>query len=167
MRAWGGQPLFSSMTMECKILILLLRSKFPLRCFLHSLLTSPRARRRHYAASNIGWCARPPHGKDGFVRKGRFKKASNMNYCLDFSNRVEDELSRLISQLADSRNTDTRNITMKEESVLYQQAFDSTLSSDEGRTMAAGDVRLGEILLLIDCDTRVVSLAVLLFLTLS
>jgi hypothetical protein len=90
-----------------------------------------------------------------------------MNYCLDFSNRVEDELSRLISQLADSRNTDTRNITMKEESVLYQQAFDSTLSSDEGRTMAAGDVRLGEILLLIDCDTRVVSLAVLLFLTLS
>jgi hypothetical protein len=29
--------------------------------------------------------------------------------------------------------------------------------------MAAGDVRLGEILLLIDCDTRVVSLAVLLF----
>jgi hypothetical protein len=90
-----------------------------------------------------------------------------MNYCLDFSNRVEDELSRLISQLADSRNTDTRNITMEEESVLYQQAFDSTLSSDEGRTIAAGDVRLGEILLLIDCDTRVVSLAVLLFLTLS
>jgi hypothetical protein len=90
-----------------------------------------------------------------------------MNYCLDFSNRVEDELSRLISQLADSRNTDTRNITMKEESVLYQQAFDSTLSSDEGRTIAAGDVRLGEILLLIDCDTRVVILAVLLFLTLS
>ena len=80
-----------------------------------------------------------------------------MNYCLDFSNRVEDELSRLISQLADSRNTDTRNITIKEENVLYQQAFDSTVSSDEGRTMAAGDVRLGEIILLIDCDTRVVS----------
>jgi hypothetical protein len=90
-----------------------------------------------------------------------------MNYCLDFSNRVEDELSRLISQLAGSRNTDTRNITIKEENVLYQQAFDSTVSSDEGRTMAAGDVRLGEIILLIDCDTRVVSLAVLLFLTLS
>jgi hypothetical protein len=86
-----------------------------------------------------------------------------MNYCLDFSNRVEDELSRLISQLADSRNTETRNITIKEENVLYQQAFDFTVSSDEGRTMAAGDVRLGEILLLIDCDTRVVRLAVLLF----
>jgi hypothetical protein len=149
------------------MLILLLRSKFPLRYLFHSLLTSPRARRRHYAASNIGWCARPPHEKDGFVRKGRFKKASNMNYCLDFSNRVEDELSRLISQLAESRNTETRNITIKEENLLYQQAFDSTVSSDEGRTMAAGDVRLGEILLLIDCDTRVVSLAILLFLTLS
>jgi hypothetical protein len=90
-----------------------------------------------------------------------------MNYCLHFSNRVEDELSRLISQLAESRNTETRNITIKEENLLYQQAFDSTVSSDEGRTMAAGDVRLGEILLLIDCDTRVVSLAILLFLTLS
>jgi hypothetical protein len=89
-----------------------------------------------------------------------------MNYCLDFSNRVEDELSRLISQLADSRNTETKNITIEQEDVLYQQAFDSTVSSDEGRTMAAGDVRLGEILLLVDCDTRVVSLAVL-FLTVS
>lgn len=33
--------------------------------------------------------ARPPHGKAGFVRAGRFKKASNMNYCLDVSRRVE------------------------------------------------------------------------------
>ncbi|ORY29229.1 hypothetical protein BCR33DRAFT_793070 [Rhizoclosmatium globosum] len=38
---------------------------------------------KYYAANNIGWIARPPHKKDGFIRQGRFKKASNMNYCLD------------------------------------------------------------------------------------
>ena len=147
------------------MLILLLRSKFPSKHLLRSLLTRPRARRRHYAASNIGWCARPPHGKDGFVRKGRFKKASNMNYCLAFSNRVEDELSRLISQLAESRNTETKNITTEQENELYQRAFDTVVSSDEGRTTAAGNVRLGEIILLVDCDTRVVNIAAIFPLT--
>ena len=29
-----------------------------------------------YADHNIGWVARPPHGKDGFQRKGKFKKVS-------------------------------------------------------------------------------------------
>jgi hypothetical protein len=33
-----------------------------------------------YADHNIGWVARPGHGKDGFVRKGKFKKV-----CLRFS----------------------------------------------------------------------------------
>lgn len=32
-----------------------------------------------YADHNIGWVARPGHGKDGFVRKGKFKKV-----CLRF-----------------------------------------------------------------------------------
>ena len=82
-----------------------------------------------------------------------------MNYCLAFSNRVEDELSRLISQLAESRNTETKNITTEQENELYQRAFDIVVSSDEGRTMAAGNVRLGEIILLVDCDTRVVNIA--------
>jgi hypothetical protein len=35
-----------------------------------------------YANHNIGWTARPGHNKDGFFRKGKFKKASNMNYGL-------------------------------------------------------------------------------------
>jgi len=76
-----------------------------------------------------------------------------MNYCLDFSNRVEDELLRLIG----TREEGTENITLEQENELYQQALDTIIASDEGRTLAAGNVRLGEIILLIDCDTRVVS----------
>ncbi len=33
-----------------------------------------RARIEFYADHSIGWTARPKHGKDGFVRKGKFKK---------------------------------------------------------------------------------------------
>lgn len=36
-----------------------------------------RARIEFYADHSIGWTARPKHGKDGFVRKGKFKKVSS------------------------------------------------------------------------------------------
>ena len=41
-----------------------------------------------YSQHNIAYVARPPHGKGGFVRGGRFKKASNMNFCLTVSQQV-------------------------------------------------------------------------------
>ncbi len=31
-------------------------------------------RQAYYDRNNIGWTARPKHGKDGYIRKGRFKK---------------------------------------------------------------------------------------------
>jgi hypothetical protein len=39
-----------------------------------------------YANHNIGWVARPKHDPtpEGFKRAGRFKKASNMNYGINF-----------------------------------------------------------------------------------
>ena len=77
-----------------------------------------------------------------------------MNYCLEFSNKVEDELLRLIAQREETMNT--QNITLEQENALYEQALETVVARDEGRTMAAGNVRLGEIILLIDCDTRVV-----------
>jgi len=81
-----------------------------------------------------------------------------MNYCLDFSNRVEDELFRLIARQEEI--TKTQNITLEQENELYRQALDTVITADQGRTMAAGNVRLGEIILLVDCDTRVVSLTI-------
>ena len=37
-----------------------------------------RARIEFYADHSIGWTARPKHGKDGFVRKGKFKKVRSL-----------------------------------------------------------------------------------------
>ena len=42
----------------------------------------------YYNKHDIAYVARPPHGKGGFVRGGRFKKASNMNFCLTVSQQV-------------------------------------------------------------------------------
>lgn len=49
-----------------------------------------RARVEYYFDSEIGWVGRPGHNKDGFVRKGKFKKASNMNFALNVANKVEE-----------------------------------------------------------------------------
>jgi cellulose synthase/poly-beta-1,6-N-acetylglucosamine synthase-like glycosyltransferase len=103
----------------------------------------------------IGWCSRPPHGKDGFVRKGKFKKASNMNYCLHFSIRVEDELQSLLDKRVAETGVALADITIEEEAVLFEQAVSTILEHDEGKTWAEGNVRIGELILLIDCDTRV------------
>ena len=64
------------------------------------------ARIQFYANHNIGWVARPKHTFNpkakavdpqarGFNRAGRFKKASNMNYGLNLSLRMERILERL------------------------------------------------------------------------
>lgn len=41
-----------------------------------------------YKKMGVGYVARPKHGEKGFVRRGRFKKASNMNFCLGISEQV-------------------------------------------------------------------------------
>ncbi|KAG6333925.1 hypothetical protein ID866_5165 [Astraeus odoratus] len=75
-------------------------------------LLSPQeaaARINYYATHNIAWVARPGHTfhpkshPQGFKRAGRFKKASNMNYALDLSLRLERILEHLQSE-TDSSN---------------------------------------------------------------
>jgi hypothetical protein len=79
-----------------------------------------------------------------------------MNYCLDFSIRVEDELLRLIAAVCAETGRVSDELTVEEENVLYQRALDAMIDQDEGRTWAAGNVRIGDIILIIDSDTRVV-----------
>ncbi|CAG7848461.1 SubName: Full=Uncharacterized protein {ECO:0000313/EMBL:CCA73139.1} [Serendipita indica DSM 11827] len=56
-------------------------------------------RKQYYADHGIGWIARPRHSSnpDGFKRAGRFKKASNMNYALKISLKLEEHLARFLS----------------------------------------------------------------------
>jgi hypothetical protein len=77
-----------------------------------------------------------------------------MNYCLDFSIRVEDKLLSLIADY--ERDFPDEEITVAKENELYDIAMKEIIDSDEGRTLADGNVRLGEIILLLDCDTKVV-----------
>ncbi|KAF7125542.1 hypothetical protein CNMCM5793_001781 [Aspergillus hiratsukae] len=93
--------------------------------------------------------------KIGFERKGKFKKASNMNYGLAFSVRIEDEIARLMQEEAPRRGCTVDELTVEDDERLYQQALDNMLAADEGRTWAEGNIRIGDLILLIDCDTRV------------
>lgn len=110
------------------------------------------ARREFYEEHNIGWVSRPGHnpnpedGEAPFIRKGKFKKASNMNYALMISNKVEQKLLLL------DRNSEW---TQEDEAYAYATALTEVLDEEEGRAWADGNIRVGDYILLIDSDTRV------------
>ncbi|KAG4261955.1 hypothetical protein FPRO04_13985 [Fusarium proliferatum] len=108
-------------------------------------------RRMFYKENNIGWVARPGHNPNGegikrFIRRGKFKKASNMNYALGISLKVEDKLVQIDRD---------EKWTQVEESAAYQKCLDEVLSEELGRAWVGGDIRVGDYLLLVDSDTRV------------
>lgn len=111
-----------------------------------------RQRREYYEEHNIGWVARPKHnpkpagGEKAFTRPGKFKKASNMNYALHVSARVEDKLA------AFKREAEW---TQQDERALYDNVLAQVVDEDEGHTWAEGNIRIGDYILLIDSDTRV------------
>ncbi|CZR51697.1 uncharacterized protein PAC_01574 [Phialocephala subalpina] len=103
-----------------------------------------RARIEFYADHSIGWVARPKHG-DNFIRKGKFKKASNMNFGLHISCMVEEKLA-LIQRPVDW--------TQADEAQAYERCLKEALE-ENGRAWADGNIRIGDYILLIDSDTRV------------
>lgn len=111
------------------------------------------ARKEYYRDNNIGWVARPKHGDD-FVRKGKFKKASNMNYALNLSLKVEDAMLAKIERRMATEKTDL--ISEHDEEEIYRESLAQVLRENP-RAQAEGDIRVGELILIIDSDTRVVS----------
>ncbi|CCG84105.1 protein of unknown function [Taphrina deformans PYCC 5710] len=109
-----------------------------------------RVRMAYYTQNQIGWVARPGHGVGGFIRAGRFKKASNMNFAMNISLRVEEKLE-LIER--DDKWTDDH------ETEAYETALREVLEQEKATTghegWAAGNIRIGELILIIDSDTRV------------
>lgn len=104
-----------------------------------------QARKDFYADNGIGWTARPKHGSEGFVRKGKFKKASNMNYGLMLSCAVEEKLLRY------SRHA---LWTQDDENSCYETCLAEVLA-EKPRAWCQGNIRVGDYILLIDSDTRV------------
>ncbi|KAI1140618.1 glycosyl transferase family group 2-domain-containing protein [Hypoxylon sp. FL0543] len=106
-----------------------------------------RARIDFYADHSIGWVARPRHGENGFLRRGKFKKASNMNFGLMISCKVEEKLA------LHDRGPEW---SQGDEALAYEKALKEVLEED-GRAWADGNIRVGDYILLIDSDTRVPS----------
>jgi membrane glycosyltransferase len=111
-----------------------------------------QARRDYYDEHNIGWVSRPKHSETPdtngrvFLRRGKFKKASNMNYAMWASNRVEEKLARI-------DRSDPWN--QEQEASAYHDALSEVIEEEEGYMQADGDIRMGDYILLIDSDTRV------------
>lgn len=109
-----------------------------------------------YAHHNIGWVARPPQSSepDGFKRAGRFKKASNMNYGLALSLKLEKHLLALEAagevEGDDDQCLEDRAMDMAVEEI-YQE------SGQRWKPWACNgkSIRIGEIILLVDSDTIV------------
>ncbi|KAK2009219.1 hypothetical protein LZ32DRAFT_430281 [Colletotrichum eremochloae] len=111
------------------------------------------ARREFYDEHSMGWVARPGHNpkpedpaETPFLRRGRFKKASNMNYALMTSNKLEEKLKQI------NRGS---GWNQESEDKVYDEALAEVIDESDGRTWAGGNIRIGDYILLIDSDTRV------------
>jgi len=112
-------------------------------------------RMEFYANHNIGWVSRPGHSSapDGFKRAGKFKKASNMNYGLNLSMKLEKFLAQLIAEGAE----DTQDECLEDRAMKMAAEEVYEESGSKWKPMCANgrSVRVGEIILIIDSDTIV------------
>lgn len=92
-----------------------------------------------YTNNGIGWVARPPHEKDGFQRKGKFKKASNMNFALALSCSVEDKLATL-------ERDEAWNSTDEAEATIW--ALEQAIADGGNTAWADGNIRVGDYILI-------------------
>ncbi|KAI0707461.1 glycosyl transferase family group 2-domain-containing protein [Cerioporus squamosus] len=109
-----------------------------------------------YADHNIGWVARPPHSSapDGFKRAGRFKKASNMNYGLALSLKMEKHIMELEAAAAATDGSD-EGLEDRALEMAVEEMFEE--SGQKWRPWACNgkSLRVGEIILIVDSDTIV------------
>jgi cellulose synthase/poly-beta-1,6-N-acetylglucosamine synthase-like glycosyltransferase len=124
------------------------------------MMTDDEAKERQiwFDENNIGWVARPPHNPDGKIedrpihnRRGKFKKASNMNYALRISVDIEKELAKSRYQFQ-RENSDWSQMHENE-------AYTTELGAiiDRNGAWADGNIRIGDYVLIVDSDTRVPS----------
>ena len=127
------------------------------------------SRKQYFVEQRIGWISRPKHkepptrrgpfpwwcqtpasaqGREFYVRPGKFKKASSMNYTLAVSVRIEEKLANV------PRRSEW---TQEDEDREYRRCLTEVAQEDQGGTIAEGNVRVGEYILLVDSDTRVPS----------
>jgi hypothetical protein len=112
-----------------------------------------KARQDFYDEHNIGWVARPPHNpkpQDAneitFTRRGKFKKASNMNYAMWLSVKAEARMAEIDRH---------EKWNQKEENDAYELVMQEILAGIDHEAWGDGNIRIGDYILLVDSDTRV------------
>ena len=122
---------------------------------------------RFYGDNDIGWVARPKHDsynfEGGFKRRGRFKRASNMNYGLALSLKMEEHIRRLEvergekASVTDSTVSDDVNDDIEEQALrlAIEETFEETGQLHKPWAHNARALRIGEIILIVDSDTIV------------
>ncbi|KAJ4476788.1 glycosyl transferase family group 2-domain-containing protein [Lentinula lateritia] len=126
-------------------------------------LVSPEERERRiqfYANHNIGWVARPPHSNDpdGFKRAGRFKKASNMNYGLALSLKMEAKLAELEASEASGVLAATEDGLCLEDKALQmaiEEVYETNGKKWKPWACNGRSLRIGDVILIVDSDTIV------------
>ncbi|KIJ67352.1 hypothetical protein HYDPIDRAFT_108074 [Hydnomerulius pinastri MD-312] len=112
-----------------------------------------------YANHNIGWVARPKHDSapEGFKRAGRFKKASNMNYGLALSLKLERHLKVLLEAVErdELEEDEYESLEDKALELAVEETYEE--SGRQFRPWASNgkSVRVGELILIVDADTIV------------
>ncbi|KIK65212.1 hypothetical protein GYMLUDRAFT_386618 [Collybiopsis luxurians FD-317 M1] len=122
-------------------------------------LISPEEREKRiqfYANHNIGWVARPPHSNapDGFKRAGRFKKASNMNYGLALSLKMEAKLAELE---ASGAGADEDGICIEDRALqmAIEEVYEANGKKWKPWACNGRSLRVGDVILIVDSDTIV------------
>jgi hypothetical protein len=117
---------------------------------------------RFYADHGIGWVARPKHddSEGGFKRRGRFKKASNMNYGLALSLKMEGFIRRLEMERAATTGSaalddDGDDIDEQALNMAVEQMYEESGKRFRPWAHNAKALRIGEVILIVDSDTIV------------
>ncbi|KAL0573094.1 hypothetical protein V5O48_008865 [Marasmius crinis-equi] len=129
-------------------------------------------RMEFYARHNIGWVARPKHDskEGGFKRPGKFKKASNMNYALTLSMKLERHLAKLVGEKEERDRLRAENgeavatpeaeedgecLEDKAMNLAIEEVYQENGSRFKPWACNGKSLRVGEIILIIDADTIV------------
>lgn len=112
-----------------------------------------------YADHNIGWVARPPHSNDpdGFKRAGRFKKASNMNYGLALSLKMEAKIAELEALEAAGSLPTEEGVSLEDRALklAVEEVYEENGRKWKPWACNGRSLRVGDVILICDSDTIV------------
>jgi hypothetical protein len=110
-----------------------------------------------YSDHKIGCVACSPHdsAEGGYKCNGGCKKASNMNYGLVLSLKIEEHLKRIEAGEVDASTVTDENVEEKALQVAIEETHAESGNRFRPWTSNACANRMGEIIFMVDCDTIV------------